>query len=394
MTRVLLAWEAGAGRGHVVTLSRVARALAGIAECDAALGWMDHAAEIAPWCTRVFPGVSLPYRRAERKARGAPPNATWADYLYDCGMGDGDRLRVNVAWWLETFARRDIGLLVGDYAPCALMAARIAGIPALAIGTGYGIPPPHLPEFPVFLPEYSTREVDEAELVSVVNEALGPLGLPPLSALPQIYVRSGDLVRTLPLLDPYSGWRDAGAYLPPVADFAGHSDGSGTDVFCYFSTTELANAGLVDALCACGLPLRAFLPGASDAVRARLASAGVRIEDAPVPIEEIVRTSRLILNSGQHGILCLALAAGIPQVCVPQHLEQLYHARRAESAGVARVIWPRSAPEDEVLETIRAAWQDETMAKRARAVAREQAHRFAADDLELMRAALRRWLGG
>jgi hypothetical protein len=394
MTRVLLAWEGGAGRGHVVTLARVARALDGIAECDAALGWMDHAAEIAPWCRQVFPGVRLPYRRAERKARGASPNATWADYLYDCGMGDRDRLRANVAWWLDTLARRDIGLLVGDYAPCALMAARIAGIPALAIGTGYGIPPPHLPEFPVFLPEYAAREADEDELVAAINEALGPLGLPPLVALPQIYVRSGDLVRTLPLLDPYSDWRDAGAYLPPVADFAGHSDGSGTDMFCYFSTTELANAGLVDALCACELPLRAFLPGVSDAVRARLASAEVRIEDAPVPIEEIVRTSRLILNSGQHGILCLALAAGIPQVCVPQHLEQLYHARRAESAGVARVIWPRSASEDVVLETIRAAWQDETIATRARAVALEQAHRFAADDLELMRVALRPWLGG
>lgn len=393
MTRVLLAWEAGAGRGHVVTLSRVARALAGLAECDAALGWMDHAAEIAPWCARVFPGVALPYRRAARKARAAPPNATWADYLNDCGFADGERLRGNVAWWLDTLARRDIGLLVGDYAPCALMAARIAGIPSLAIGTGYGIPPADLPAFPVFLPDYAVREADEARLVDTVNRALGPLGLPRLDALPQVYARSGELVRTLPLLDPYAARRDPGAYLPPVADFAGHAAGGGSEVFCYFSTTELANEGLVEALCASGLPLRAFLPGAPDPVRARLAAAGVRIETAPVPVGEIVRTSRLILNSGQHGILCLALGAGIPQVCIPQHLEQLHHARRAEAAGVARVVWPRKAPRDRLLEAILAAWHDGAIAARAREVGREQAPQLVADDRELLRAALVPWLG-
>ncbi len=394
MTRVLLAWEAGAGRGHVVTLSRVARALEGMAECDAALGWMDHAAEIAPWCARVFPGVSLPYRRAARRARGAPPNATWADYLNDCGFADEERLRGNVAWWLDVFTRRDIGLLVADYAPCALMAARIAGIPSLAVGTGYGIPPTALSEFPVFLPEYATREADEARLVEIIDRALGPLGLPRLDSLPEVYARSGELVRTLPLLDPYAAWRRADAYLPPVADFAGHSDGSGTDVFCYFSTSELASVPLVEALCSCRLPLRAFLPGAPDGVRARLAEAGVRIENAPVPVEEIARTSRLVLNSGQHGILSLALAAGIPQVCFPQHLEQLYHARRAEAAGVASVVWPRKTPCERILETIRSTWQNGSMSERARSLARELAARFVADDLELMRAGLLPWFGG
>jgi len=392
MTRVLLAWEAGAGRGHVVTLSRVARALAGLAECDAALGWSEHAGEIAPWCEAVYPGVSLPYRREARKARGAPPNATWADYLNDVGFADGERLRANVAWWLDTFARRRIGLLVGDYAPCALLAARIAGIPALAIGTGYGVPPARMPEFPVFLPEYAEREADEAALVAGINHVLGPLGLPPLAALPQVYARAGELVRTLPLLDPYAAWREPGAWLPPVADFGGHADGSGSTAFCYFSTTELASEGLVDALCACRLPLRGFLPGAPDAVRARLAAAGMRIERAPVPVEEIVRTSRLVLNSGQHGILCLALAAGLPQLCLPQHLEQLFHARRAEAAGVARVVWPRSAPGETIGHAIRAAWDDAAMAGRARALARELAPHFVADDLALLRERLRPWL--
>lgn len=388
MTRVLLAWEAGAGRGHVVTLARVARALQGMAPCDAALGWMDHAGEIAPWCEGVFPGVSLPYQRQARKERGAPPNATWADYLADCRMADGSRLRSNVAWWLDTYARRQTGLVVADYAPCALLAARIAGIPALAIGTGYGIPPADLREFPVFLPDHAEREADEGQMVAVVNEALGPLGLPPLDALPEIYTRSGDIVRTLPMLDPYAAWRSDDAYMPPVADFAGLRSVQADMAFCYFSTTELQNEGLVEALCACGLPLRGYLPGASDEVRARLAASGMHVESGPVPVAEIARTSRLILNSGQHGILCLSLGAGIPQVCIPQHLEQLYHARRAQDAGVARVVWPQTASASEILAAIGQAWRDTAMAELALERGRELAPRFTLDDRDTLRAKL------
>lgn len=397
MTRVMLAWEAGAGRGHVVTLARVARALQGVAECDAALGWMDHAAELAPWCAKVFPGVALPLDRAARKARNAPPNATWADYLLDCGFANGERLHRNVAWWLDTFARRDIGLLVADYSPCALMAAQIAGIPALAIGTGYGIPPADLPEYPVFLPEYAVREADEGELAATVNQALAPLGFAPIDRLPQIYRRSGDLLRTLPMLDPYADRRPhidghSGGYLPPVADYARISDGSGDELFCYFSTSEFENVGLIDALAQCGLPLRAFLPGATREVRSRLEAAGAILEDKPVPVSDIARRSRAVFNSGQHGILCLSLAAGLPQLCLPQHLEQLYHARRAEEAGVAKVAWPRGSSAEAIGEALGAVWNDRDMAERARETARDVASLFVADDQDVLRQQILPWL--
>lgn len=391
--RILLAWEGGAGRGHVVTLGRVARAMAGVAQCDAALGWMTHAAEIAPWCTQVFPGVALPYDRAGRAARGAPPNATWADYLHDCGLGDGARLKANVAWWLDTLARRAIDLVVGDYAPCALLAARIAGISALAIGTGYGIPPPGLHQFPVFLPDYAAREADEAAMVATVNAALGPLGLPRLHHLPEIYAGSGAIVRSLPFLDPYAALRDAAAYLPPVASYVPPgAAGAGTRVFCYLSTTELAHAGLVEALVGCGLPLLCYLPGADPAIVAQLRAAGAEVADGPVPVATIAASARLMLNSGQHGTVCMGLGAGLPQVCIPQHLEQLHVARRLAETGAARVIAPRHAPAEAIISTLHAAWHDQAMARRARELAADLAPVLAQDDGPLLRARLMPWL--
>lgn len=391
----MLAWEGGAGRGHVVTLARVARALSASTPspvpCDAALGWMDHAAEIAPFCDSVFPGVKLPYDRDGRKARAAPPAATWAEWLLDCGFADGAKMARRVSWWLDTLARRQTTLLIADYGPCALMAARIAGIPALAIGTGYAIPPMGLESFPVFLPEYAQREADEDALVAGLNAALGPLGLPTLAHLPEVYTRSGEVVRTLDMLDPYRGQR-SGAYLPPVADYAGVAQGAGDTAFCYFSTTELAHPGLVEALATCGLPLRGYLPGAPDDVRERLAASGMRIETAPLPVAEIAATARIICNSGQHGMVCLGLAAGIPQVCLPQHLEQLYVARQAETAGVAHVIWPASAPAQIIRETLQSAWDDSAARHTARDLAHSLAPDFARDDGPVLRDALARWL--
>ncbi|MFN3864493.1 MAG: glycosyltransferase [Erythrobacter sp.] len=392
MKRVLLAWEAGAGRGHVVTLARVARALRGVAACDAALGWMDHAQEIAPYCDCVFPGVRLGINREARTARNAPPAATWAEYLLDCRFNETARIRTNVAWWIEVIRLRQIALVVADYAPNALMAARICGVPGVAVGTGYGIPPGELARFPVFLPEYATREADEAALVAAVNAAIVPLGGKPLASLPQVYARDGEMVRTLPLLDPYAAQRPADCYLPPVADYAGIADGRGNELFCYFSTREFENPALVEALATLGLPLACFLPNADAAVRERLRAAGAQISDHPLPVEEIAQRARLVFNSGQHGIACLALAAGLPQVCLPQHLEQLYHARRLEQAGAARVIWPRTAPADQIRQIVRDSWEDRAMANTAQHMARDLAAVFAEDDLALMRAQLSRWL--
>ncbi len=388
----MLAWEAGAGRGHVVTLARVARALDGLAVCDAALGWMDHAAEIEPFVDLAYHGARLPYDFDGHRARKAPANATWADYLLDCHFTDGDKLRRNVAWWIETLQVRGIGLVVADYAPRALMAARILGIPSLAIGTGYGIPPASLETFPVFLPEYAQREADEAQMVGAINRSLAPLGYPPIRYLPEIYARTGDLLRTLPMLDPYRDLRDPADYMPPVTDYAGAAQGTGSELFCYFSSYELENPALVEALETSGLPTFAYLPGASDEVRARLVRAGVAISDRPLPVAEITARARLMFTSGQHGILSLGMAAGLRQVFLPQHLEHLYMARRAEEAGVGRVIWPRTAPAQTLVETLHAVWHDAAMGQAVQAMAGELAGGFVTDDAALLRQRLAPYL--
>ncbi|GLK77124.1 hypothetical protein GCM10008171_23780 [Methylopila jiangsuensis] len=371
MTRALLAWEGGAGRGHLLHLRAVAEALGGRFAFDAALCRMEHAAEIAPVCDVVVQGAALYDREPRRRGPGAVGAATWGEFMGDMGFGDAEVLRVQIGWWIEAMKARRAELVVADFAPCAQLAARALGLPVIVTGVGYAVPPPDLDAFPVFLTDRTARLHDEAAMVAAVNAAGAAFGLAPIDRLAAVYRADVALARTLPMLDPYDGLR-AEPPLPPLADVPdAPSAGEGDEVFAYFSTTERNDPALMEAICDLGAPVRLFLPGADDALAAQLEARGVLVERAPVPVDLIARRSRLALHAGQHGALCMALACGLPQAAAPQHLEQLYHARRAQEAGVLTLL-PRGERDPAALRAIlRAALADEDAAKRARALAHE-----------------------
>ena len=110
------------------------------------------------------------------------------------------------------------------------------------------------------------------------------------------------------------------------------------EVFIYFSTTEKSDPGLMEAIGDLGVPVRLFMPSIDAATAEHFIRRGIHVEQSPVPVDLLAKRTRLMVNAAQHGILCLALAAGLPQVSVPQHLEQTYHAEATASRGVLRSV--------------------------------------------------------
>lgn len=370
MPRILLANEFGAGRGHLVTLTQVGLALGPGFQFDAAICRREHAQELAPLRPDVFSGPGLVYRKERRVGPDRVPTATWGEYLGDLGFDRVERLRDVVGWWREVFTSRRVDLVVGEYAPLALLAARTLGIPTLSAGQGYGLPPSDMPRFPLLDPAFTVCLHDENRLLANVNTVATECGLAPLGGLPEVYHATLPLVQTLPLLDPYREHRRS-AYLPPVTDIGAVADQPGDEVFVYFSTREFECPAVVEALERLPLPRRGYLPAVPADVARRLAASGMVLEPSPVPVDEIARRSRLILNAGQHGILCLALYAGLPQVALPQHMEQLFHARRAEAADCVRVVTGQDWETDRLIEVVRTAYDDAGLQARARRVAEQ-----------------------
>lgn len=370
MRRALLAWECGTGRGHLSELKSIAEALEDRFEFDAALCLMQHADEIRPLCNSVFQAAFLNYDRSDRIALGDIPTSTWGEYLGDLGFRDQEFLSRQIAWWQEIIRARRISLVIGDFAPCALLAARGLGVPAVAAGIGYTVPPPGTEEFPVFIPEYAERIHDEAQMTECVNRAAMPLGVPEIRRLPDIYACEAQLVRTIPLLDPYSGDR-RDPLIPPRIEVGAHDFEDREEIFVYFSTTEGSNPAIVEALSDLGVPVRIFAPALEAEASQRLEASGVTVERAPVPPSAICRKSRLVVNSAQHGTLCLGLAAGIPSVALPQQLEQQYNALAGAKRGVVRQVAKDEQTSERLRSIILESYHDRAMQKTARELASE-----------------------
>lgn len=361
-----------------MTLKSVATALAGRFVFDAFLCRMEFAAELLPLCDGVYPATYLSMNPERRAKRGTIPLATWGEYLADMGFADPNLLQRNIAWWMRVIKARRSKLVIGEYAPCAMLAARLLGIPAISVGTGYGTPPGHLERFPILLPDYTHSVYDEAMLLANVNTALIALGGAPLQHFPQLYDTADQWSRTIAALDPYDGHRRSD-YLPPFSGDFPDVAGQGDEVFCYFSTQELDNPALIEALATLGLPLRIVLPDVGLDVRQDLQAGGAIIEPGAISHAQIARRSRVMVHAGQHGSLCLGLGLGLPQIAVPQLLEQLTHAERAAKFGTVQIVRRKEQDAAVFREAIRAAYADVGRRSQAADLARDLRPQLVAD---------------
>jgi len=390
--RILLAWEGGAGRGHIVTLKTIAEALGDGFVYDAALCRMDYAAEIAPLCELAFPSAWLGFDATRRQAAGNPNTATWAEFLGDLGFADSGRLIAQIEWWLATIEARQSSLMVGDFSPIAMLAARVAGIPMAAVGTGYSTPPAGMDEFPVLLDEHTTRIYREVDLLAAVNAAMQHFGQPGYDCFSDIYRGVVSMPRTIAALDPYGPWRSQ-PLLPPLNEALPRGSHKGDEVFIYFSTDERNDPALMEVISGLDLPTRLYMPGIGDELAGGLNASGVIIEKSPVPLELIAERSRVMLHAGQHGSLCMALGLGLPQVAFPQHLEHVYHARRAAQHGTVTVFQRHQRDVAAIRQAIRSAHADADLARRAIALSDDLYPSLFGDIATLVRGRLLPLLG-
>jgi hypothetical protein len=375
--RVLLCCETGQGRGHVTTLATAARGLGPGWTVQAILPELAHADILRPLCARVDRGASL------ARLPGRPPAGTfnWATWLHNRGYGDPDVLHPHFTWWSEALRRIRPRLVVSDYAPTALLAARAQGIATVVTGAAFGCPPAGLSRFPDMLtPGQASLHDDitpaappcEDSMCDCINDTLGPLGLPPLGRLPEVYAADASLPRGVSLWDPYTGQRE-GPLLAPLDPVPPLQRRPGDEVFVYFSTEELAEPAIRDALCRMPFDACLVAPGlTAELGRALAANPKLRIAAAPLPGHEIAQRSRVILCAGQAGMLSLAVLAGIPAVALPLHHEQLSNALRAsENLGGVRTVPKGTRSAEAILTALAELWDRPAVGSAARLAAME-----------------------
>lgn len=359
MARVLFAWELGDNYGHLSSFSAVAGRLVerGHEVVAVVQNVVAAAAFLPPERVRCLQAPLWRPRVAQR--RPSLPALTYADSIRDFGYDDPAGLSMLVRAWRELLRLVSPDVLVHDAAPTALLGARGLRLRRVGHATGYSLPPqrsplPSLRPWDESVTEAARRE-REAPVLETVNDALRRCELPPLASLGALFDADLDLLRTVPELDHYPDREAAPArtlYAGPAYSLDAGAEvewpaGDGPRIFAYLRPGSTHFEPTMEALLAVARgPARVVVaaPGLPREATRRWRGPRLRVIGQGVRLRALRTSCELAVHHGGHGTAAAFALAGVPQLLLPNRLEQLLVARRLQAAEAGLVPAPGAAP--------------------------------------------------
>ena len=376
MRRYLLAWELGGDLGHARRQAAIARGLRRLGhEVLLALADMTRVD------VRALDGIGwVPAPRVPLPDASNPVPMSATDILVSMGYADAAALAGAISGWTGLLRAFSPHAVVGDFAPGAMLAARLAGVRRIGVGSGFSAPPAGEP-MPAIRPgqivaQEALRRVDE-RLMSGVREACARAS--PRSPAPQrareLFEAEAQLVCAWPELDPFgprAGIEYLGPQLEGAADPAVCWNGDAAPrVFAYLKPRDARFMALLDALAATSGDAVVAAPGLDAAQAAALSRERVRVLAHAVDLPSTLAGADLCVAHSGAGAVAAATAAGVPLALLPRNVEQWLIALRAQALGHA--VMALDGPPIDFAAWLRTAHSREDLrgaARAARAVAR------------------------
>ena len=332
MSTILIGWELGGGLGHVPKLLDVANELA-------ARGHRPVLAVKDLAVTRHFlRDVSFPVVQAPIFRDQVPPSfraLSFADILAISGFGDADGLLLLVNAWQSLIEMTGARLVVCNFAPSLCLAA-YGVLPTVVVGTGFTVPPVDGHEFPRLGPRFGTI-VSADQVLENVQRVQKRRGRPAPEALPAMMASAARFVHTIAEIDAYRATR-SGVVEPlrtPEPPLCAAAAGS---FFAYLSAANHRVDLILPELAAAGSQGAAYVRHASPHLVAAARKAGITMHDEPPPLKEALTKAAVLIHHGGLNSTEIALAAGRPQLTLPNHLEHDLTAKALEDLGVGRSL--------------------------------------------------------
>ena len=354
MAHIHFAWELGGGLGHAGRLlplaqealrrgHRVSLSLRDVTQTQALLGGLQAPIFQAPiWLHQV---------------RGIPePAISLAEILQGCGYLNADTLRGLFRAWTSLLGTLKPDVVVGDYAPTALLACRTLGIPHASIGIGFWLPPagqalPNLRDWEAAQP--GRLQSAEARLLQAANTVLGEVQAPALAQAWELFHGQHMFAQTWPEFDHFQRGKlpDGQRWWGPAVSAHSGQDpvwppAAGPRVFAYLKAQHPDHALVLKALLALGCVVECYMPEVASGKPPPVVHASLHYAKGPVHLSRALETAVLCINHAGEATVAAALLAGVPVFLMPTQTEQFLAARSIEVAGLGLNASARQRPLD------------------------------------------------
>ena len=367
MAHVLIGWELGANRGHAVRVAALGTALRNAGhEVSFAVQRIDALSEAEAGGSLVWQAPLTPRLLISGSSSGGAATSGMADTLARLGFDDGEIVAAIIKGWHQLIAAIGPAVVIADYAPFLLLAAR-GRVPSIGIGNAFSLPPARMQKLPQLVDRPGAA--DQETLLATINQTLARFSIEPLLSLSRLFDADRIIPASFAELDPYAADRREILASPLPADFNARA-GSGEEVFMYAPERIAPDSPLWRGLAASGLPVRVHPQRASAYLLNALARHGFLVEPKPVDFATIAARSRIVVSHGGHGFVCAAMAAGLPQVVCPHDLEKLLNGMAVVREGLGgHVSMAQLNPERFGADLVRF-YRDGALAQRTRATAK------------------------
>ena len=357
MKHALFCWEYGAGMGHIGSLRIIAKRLK-------ANGWTTTLVNPSHVNLTVEPAfdtiLTLPQAKQLNEFDFTKPTNIRSQnrVVKSFGYGSDKFVFGRLKLWSRLYDVTDPTLVVADYAPAALMAAR-GRFPTIAAGNGFTLPPANLKSYPPFF--RAKDPTDATQLLGSINRALRLARMPTLGYLPAMFQADFSACKTLEIADVYRRVRKD----PAIGLLCDHpiarADVSGKqEIFVYLTACRPAYRRLLfQALVEVNQPTRVYSLQI-DAEDADLVSgSNVRFVKEPVPLNTIIKDSRFVIHLGSHRLALELLVAGMPSLNLTIDIEKVVNGSLLKQAGlISMKNMPQIKSVDSLVETIQSALGD------------------------------------
>lgn len=342
---VLLCWELGSGLGHL-------RRLAPLAQAMIASGHrVSLAARDVVSAAGVFDREGVPVLPAPFCLQGPPPGpgaASYPEVLLRVGYTEPAVLAGLLRPWVHLLEMSRAQLVVGDHAPSALLAARLVGIPAFAVGTGFSVPPATVPMPPFAAPApppASRLQAAETRVRRVIEQAWSGLSARGVPDLAELFAPERSFLCTYPELDHHGPRADQRYWgvIEPAGTSQERPDwppGKGPRVFAYLHHGYRQFPGLTRQLRELGHPTVLVSPGIPEPLRATVEGSTLRVQSRGIDLRWAARQAQVCITHCGHATTARLLLLGRPLILLPNYVEQTVLAYRLARQGLALMMHP------------------------------------------------------